>query len=90
MQRPEALVEGVLVLVAPVLQVDAEAVLALAAQVVDVVVAQPELGVQVAEAVPVVPPAAVEAHRAVQAPLDHRPAAAWEVGGGGARKQRHE
>lgn len=70
-------------LVAPVLQVDAEAVLALAAQFVDVVVAQPELGVQVAEAVPVVPPAAVEAHRAVQAPLDHRPAAAWEVGGEG-------
>lgn len=71
-----------LVFVAPVLQVDAEAVLALAAQVVNVVISQPELGVQVAEAVPVVPPAAVEAHRAVQAPLDHRPAASWEVKGG--------
>lgn len=76
--------------VAPVLQVDAEAVLALAAQVVDVVVSQPELGVQVAEAVPVLPPAAVEAHRAVQAPLDHRPATTWRVEGGKRDKGKTE
>lgn len=89
-QWPEALVEGVLVFVAPVLQVDAEAVLALAAQVMDVVVSQPELGVQVAETVPVVPPAAVEAHRAILAPLYHRPAASWEVEGGQRNKGRTE
>lgn len=71
-----------LVFVAPVLQVDAEAVLALAAQVMDVIVSQPELGVQITKAVPVIPPAAVEAHRAVQTPLDHRPAASWKVGEG--------
>lgn len=65
-----------LVLVGPVLQVDPEAVLALGAQLVYVLVAQPELGVEVAETVPVVPPVAVEAHRAVDAPLDHGPAAA--------------
>lgn len=75
-----------LVFVAPVLQVDAEAVLALAAQVMDVVVSQPELGVQITKAVLVVPPAAVEAHRAVQTPLDHRPAASWGVTG---RQREH-
>lgn len=63
--------------VAPVLQVDAEAVLALAAEIMDVVVSQPELRVQIPKAVPVVPPVAVEAHRAVQTPLDYRPATSW-------------
>lgn len=62
--------------VAPVLQVDAEAVVSLGAQDVDVIVAQPELGVQVPKTVPVVPPAAVEAQGAVGAPLDHSPASA--------------
>lgn len=64
-------------LVAPVLQVDPEAVLSLGAQLVDVLVAQPELRVQVAETVPVVPPVPVKAHRPVDTPLDHGPAATW-------------
>lgn len=64
-------------LVAPVLQVDPEAVLSLGAQLVDVFVAQPELRVQVAETVPVVPPVPVKAHRPVDTPLDHGPAATW-------------
>ena len=74
---PEALVDGVFVLVAPVLQVYPEAVVALGAQVVYVVIAQPELWVQVTESVPVVPPAAVEAHWAIDPPLDHGPATTW-------------
>lgn len=61
-------------LVAPVLQVDSEAVVSLGAQLMYVFVAQPELRVQVAESILVLPPAAVEAHRAVNTPLDHRPA----------------
>lgn len=51
-----------LVLVAPVLQVDAETVRSLGAQFMYVFIAQPELGVQVAKTIPVVPPAAVKAH----------------------------
>lgn len=43
LQPPESLVEGMFVLVAPVLQVDPKAVLSLGAQLVDVFVAQPEL-----------------------------------------------
>ena len=74
-QPPESLVEGMLVLVAPVLQVDPEAVLSLGAQLVYVFVAQPELWVQVAETIPVVPPVPVKAHWAVDTPLDHSPAA---------------
>lgn len=50
------------VLVAPVLQVDPEAVLSLGAQLVYVFVPQPELRVQVTETIPVVPPVAVKAH----------------------------
>lgn len=41
--QPEALVQGMFVLVAPVLQVNAKAVVSLGAQVMYVVVAQPEL-----------------------------------------------
>lgn len=44
-QGPEALVEGMFLLVAPVLQVDAEAVVSLAAQFMDVFVSKPELWV---------------------------------------------
>lgn len=72
---PEVLVKRVLVFVAPVLQVYSQAVVALTAQFVDVVVAQPEFGVEVAETGPVFAPAAVKAHRTVHPPLDHRPAA---------------
>lgn len=43
LQPPESLVEGMFVLVAPVLQVDPEAVLSLCAQLMYVFVAQPEL-----------------------------------------------
>lgn len=74
---PEALVEGVFVIVAPVLQVNSEAVVSLGAQVMYVVIAQPELWVQVAKTIPVVPPVAVKAHGAVNSPLDNSPATTW-------------
>lgn len=77
LQPPESLVEGMFMLVAPVLQVDPEAVLSLGAQLVYVFVAQPELRVQVAKTIPVVPPVPVKAHRPVDTPLDHSPAATW-------------
>lgn len=77
LQPPESLVEGMFVLVAPVLQVDPEAVLSLGAQLVYVFVAQPELWVQVAETIPVVPPIPVKAHWPVDTPLDHSPASTW-------------
>lgn len=48
--------------VTPVLQVNAEAVVSLGAQVMYVFVAKPELRVQVTKSVPVVPPGAVKAH----------------------------
>lgn len=70
---PEALVEGMFMLDAPVFQVDAEAVVSLGAQLMDVIVAQPELWVQVTKSIPVIPPAAVKAHRAIDSPLDHGP-----------------
>lgn len=75
LQPPESLVEGMFVLVAPVLQVDPEAVLSLCAQLMYVFVAQPELWVQIAETISVVPPVPVKAHRPVDTPLDHSPAA---------------
>lgn len=50
------------VLVVPVFQVNAKAVVSLGAQVMYVVIAQPELGVQVTKTVPVVPPVAIKAH----------------------------
>lgn len=65
------------VLVAPVLQLDPEAVLSLGTQLMYVFVAQPELRMQVAETIPVVPPVPVKAHWPVDTPLDHSPAAAW-------------
>lgn len=61
-------------LVAPVLQVDAEAVISLDGQVMYVVVAQPELCVQVTKSIPVISPVAVKAHRAINSALDHTPA----------------
>lgn len=72
---PEGVVGGVSALAAPVLQLDAQAVVALAGQQVERLVAQPVLAVRVAEAASVVSPAAVEAHRAVATPLEHRPGA---------------
>ena len=72
---PEALIEGVFVLVAPVLQVNAEAVVSLSAEVVGVIVAQPEVCVQVTETLLVVPPESVEGDRTVHTSLDHSPAA---------------
>lgn len=71
------MVQGVSVGVAPVLQVDAEAVVALVGQQVELLVAQPVLSSRLAEAVAVIRPGAVEAHRAVAPPLKHRPPPTW-------------
>lgn len=73
---PEGVVGGVSALTAPILQLDAEAVVAVVRQQVDRLVPQPVFPPRVAEAVAVVRPSAIEAHRAVAALLEHRPGAA--------------
>lgn len=60
--------------VAPVLQVDAEAAVAVVGQQVERLVAQPVFSSRIAKAVTVLGPAAVKTHRAVATPLEHRPA----------------
>lgn len=56
----EDLVEGVLVLAVPVLQVNAKRVVSLACHLVDVLVAQPELTIEVPKALLVLIPGPVE------------------------------
>lgn len=71
------MVHGVSVVVAPVLQVDAEAVVAVVGQQVELLVAQPVFSSRLPKAAAVLRPAAVKTHRAVTAPLEHCPAPAW-------------
>lgn len=73
---PEGVVRGVSVVVAPALQVDAEATVTVVGQLVERLVAQPVLSSRIAKAVTVLRPAAVKTHRAVATPLEHRPAPA--------------
>lgn len=75
LRLPEAVVQGVSVGVAPVLHVNAEAVVALAGQQVELLVPQPVFPLRLTEAIAVFRPAAVEIHRAVMPPLEHRPTA---------------
>lgn len=73
---PEGVVGGVSALAAPVLQLNAEAVVAVVRQQVERLVSQPVFPPGVAEAVAVVRPAAVKAHRAIAPLLEHRPGTA--------------
>lgn len=57
---PEGLVEGVLVLAVPVLQVNAKRVVPLACHLVDVLIAQPELTIEVPKTLLVLVPGPVE------------------------------
>lgn len=72
---PEVVVKGVSVGVAPVLHIDAEAVVTLVGQQVELLVPQPVFSSRLTEAIAVLPPGAVKIHRTVSPPLEHGPTA---------------
>lgn len=74
---PEGLVKGVSVDVAPVLQVDAQAVVTLVGEQVKVLVAQPVFPSRLTKAIPVLGPATVKIQRAVTPTLKNRPTTTW-------------
>ena len=74
---PEGLVESVSVDMAPVLQVDTKAVVALVGQQVEVLVAQPVFSSWFTEAITVLRPTAVKTDQAISPTLKHCPAPTW-------------
>lgn len=71
------MVPGVSVAVAPVLQVDAEAVVTAVGQYVKLLVAQPVFPPGLPKATAVLQPTTVKTHGAIAPPLKHRPPATW-------------
>lgn len=75
---PEKLIEGMLVLIIPVLQVNAEGVVPLAGNLVNVFVAYPEFTIQISKAFFVLIPCPIKIHSAILAPLDDSPASPYK------------
>lgn len=71
---PEELIEGMLVLVIPVFQINAERVVPLVGDLVNVFIAHPEFTIQIAKPIFVFIPRSVKVDRTILTPLDDCPA----------------
>lgn len=74
---PEVLVQCVFVLAIPVLEINAKGILSLAGDIMDVVISQPEICMQISEAIPVFRPFAVKIDLSILPTLKHGPSTSY-------------